>query len=85
MQVNLVCVDETHIFKHAEDTLQTHTSGEVRASFSLFLPPNLFPFALFPSASAPHHVRGVVRQGARGVCELSEAGVDLFDRFDPRH
>lgn len=24
--VNLVCVDETHIFQHAEDTLQTHTT-----------------------------------------------------------
>lgn len=29
LQVNLVCVDEAHVLKHAEHALQTHTTGSV--------------------------------------------------------
>lgn len=35
--------------------------------------------------SFPHRGCGVIRQGARCVCELCVAGVDLYHWFNPRH
>lgn len=91
MQVNLVCVDETHVFKHAEDALQTHTTGLVTSDdfvffFSLPLC-SLITFALNLPHPCPlsYHGRGVIREGARRVRELCKAGVDLLHRFNACH
>lgn len=35
MHVNLVRVDETHVFKHAEDALQRHTTVALTLDFIL--------------------------------------------------
>ena len=79
VHVNLVCVDETHVFKHAEDALQTHN----RISYiSVSLNASL---DLSRSHCVSYQRRVVVGQGARRVRELGEARVDLLHGFDPRH
>lgn len=37
VQVNLVRVDETHVFKHAEDALQTQMTGPIASLLFLSL------------------------------------------------
>lgn len=83
VHVNLVCVDETHVFKHAEDALQTHTTASVTfCSFSL---PSSNPPQSRSFSFVSYQRRGVVRQGAGRVCEFGKAGVDLLHGFDPRY
>lgn len=83
MQVNLVCVDEAHVFKHAEDTLQTHTSGGDFITFSVRL--CILIFIPRPSVSFPHQGCRVIRKGAGRVRELSVAWVNLLHWFNAGH
>lgn len=61
LQVNLVSVDETHVFKHAEDALQTHNTSRFKVP--------LFSFALLSLLPRPRFLTmGVVSSGReRGV------------------
>lgn len=74
--VYLVRVDETHVFKHAEDALQTKKRKIHLHTY------NTPPHDLLTS---PHHRRAFVRQRPRRVRELCKAGVDLLHRLDPFH
>ena len=61
-----------------------HTQQVQLHHFSVLCCPS-FSRSFSLSVSGPYHGRGVIRQGARCVCELGEAGVDLLHWVDPRH
>lgn len=80
VQVDLVPVDKAHVFKHAEDALQTQITKLV-TSF-IFL--NFVYFSLVLSSPVLYQRCAVIWQGAWHVCELCKTRVDLCHGFDPR-